>query len=163
MTKLLNMIYVIRENKHVLLGMKKRGFGAGKWNGFGGKLEPNETMLEGVIRELKEESGLDVCPDDVRRVGINHYHYDTKDTALEVHVFVCHKFTGQPVETEEMAPQWFTFDKIPIRSMWADDEYWLPHLLNGKFKEKEFKGTFFFRSHEGQGSFEIYKHQLVVD
>jgi 8-oxo-dGTP pyrophosphatase MutT (NUDIX family) len=30
-------------SREILLGMKKRGFGAGKWNGFGGKLEENES------------------------------------------------------------------------------------------------------------------------
>lgn len=34
----------------VLLGMKKRGFGAGKWNGFGGKVQPGETIEEAARR-----------------------------------------------------------------------------------------------------------------
>jgi 8-oxo-dGTP diphosphatase / 2-hydroxy-dATP diphosphatase len=37
-------------DKAVLLGMKKRGFGAGKYNGFGGKIEENESNLDGAIR-----------------------------------------------------------------------------------------------------------------
>lgn len=39
-------LVLIRKNGLVLLGWKKRGFGAGKWNGFGGKVEDGETMLE---------------------------------------------------------------------------------------------------------------------
>ena len=34
----------------VLLGMKKRGFGAGKYNGFGGKIEENESNYDGAVR-----------------------------------------------------------------------------------------------------------------
>ena len=42
----------------ILLGMKKRGFGTGKWNGFGGKIENGESAEQGAIRELEEESSL---------------------------------------------------------------------------------------------------------
>ena len=40
----------IRDGDQLLLGMKKRGFGAGKWNGFGGKVDPGETILQGAAR-----------------------------------------------------------------------------------------------------------------
>ena len=39
----------------MLLGMKKRGFGTGKWNGFGGKVEVGETVADAAQRELEEE------------------------------------------------------------------------------------------------------------
>ncbi|CAN0403706.1 unnamed protein product, partial [Ectocarpus sp. 8 AP-2014] len=42
----------------ILLGMKKRGFGEGKWNGFGGKVESGESVEEAAKRELMEEAGL---------------------------------------------------------------------------------------------------------
>eukprot|EP00056_Hartaetosiga_gracilis_P017259 m.6783 g.6783 ORF g.6783 m.6783 type:complete len:151 (-) comp5533_c0_seq1:454-906(-) len=42
------------DRKRILLGMKKRGFGKGKFNGFGGKLEKGETVEEAAVRELQE-------------------------------------------------------------------------------------------------------------
>jgi hypothetical protein len=51
---------------------------------------------------------------------------------LEVHVFRVDRFGGEPVETDEMRPQWFAFDDIPYDTMWADDRYWLPLVLEGK-------------------------------
>ena len=42
----------IRDVERLLLGMKKRGFGAGKWNGFGGKVDPGETILQGAVRYI---------------------------------------------------------------------------------------------------------------
>jgi 8-oxo-dGTP diphosphatase/2-hydroxy-dATP diphosphatase len=50
----------INENgdKEILLGMKKRGFGVGRWNGFGGKVENGESIEEAALRELNEESSL---------------------------------------------------------------------------------------------------------
>ena len=43
----------------LLLGLKKRGFGQGKWNGFGGKLDEGETPRQAAIREMKEESDVE--------------------------------------------------------------------------------------------------------
>jgi 8-oxo-dGTP pyrophosphatase MutT (NUDIX family) len=37
-------------NDKILLGYKKRGFGLHKWNGLGGKVEPNESIVEGAKR-----------------------------------------------------------------------------------------------------------------
>jgi 8-oxo-dGTP diphosphatase/2-hydroxy-dATP diphosphatase len=34
----------------ILLGLKKRGFGEGKWNGFGGKIESGESVIQAAIR-----------------------------------------------------------------------------------------------------------------
>lgn len=48
-SKLLTLVLVVQPGK-VLLGMKKRGFGAGKWNGFGGKVNPGETIEDAARR-----------------------------------------------------------------------------------------------------------------
>ena len=47
--KLLTLVLVCNADK-VLLGMKKRGFGEGRWNGFGGKVETGETIPEAAVR-----------------------------------------------------------------------------------------------------------------
>lgn len=41
---------MVRKTNAILLGLKKRGFGEGKWNGFGGKVEKDETVTEGAVR-----------------------------------------------------------------------------------------------------------------
>jgi hypothetical protein len=51
---------------------------------------------------------------------------------MQVHVFLCTQWEGEPVETEEMAPRWFKISDIPFSAMWQDDEYWLPQVLAGK-------------------------------
>ncbi len=43
---------LLHTDTHVLLGKKKRGFGAGKWNGFGGKVEAGESADSRLGREL---------------------------------------------------------------------------------------------------------------
>lgn len=44
--KILTTLCLIRKGDHILLGMKKRGFGEGRWNGFGGKVKDNESIDE---------------------------------------------------------------------------------------------------------------------
>ena len=47
--KLLTLAFVTQKDK-VLLGLKKKGFGMGRWNGFGGKVEKGETIEEAAKR-----------------------------------------------------------------------------------------------------------------
>lgn len=51
---------------------------------------------------------------------------------MKVHVYETWDFTGEPQESEEMRPRWFSEDCIPLSEMWPDDQYWLPLLLEGK-------------------------------
>ena len=50
--KLLTLVFVLDESQ-ILLGLKKRGFGCGRWNGFGGKVENGETIVEAAKRFVK--------------------------------------------------------------------------------------------------------------
>jgi len=118
--------------------MKKRGFAVGKWNGYGGKLHQGETIKGAALRELQEESGI--VTDRIEKVGIIDFETEGNSEIYEVHVFKLENFTGEPVETEEMRPQWFDYDKIPFDNMWPDDKYWFPLLLSGK----KFRGKFLF-------------------
>ena len=133
--KVLTLVIVEQEGK-LLLGQKKRGFGTGKWNGFGGKVEANETIEEGARRELLEEADLGTIA--VERRGLLTFHFAGDPVTLEVHVFRVRSFTGTPKETDEMVPHWFTKDAIPYDDMWIDDKYWLPVFLKGKRFEAEF-------------------------
>ena len=118
--------------------MKKRGFGVGKWNGFGGKVLPTETIEEAARREVQEEAGIQVK--DLNKVGILDFIFCGSTEILEVHVFKSEKFSGIITESEEMKPQWFHLDEIPFDQMWPDDPFWIPLFLSGK----KFKGTFSF-------------------
>ena len=50
--KALTLLFVRNNFNEILLGLKKRGFGEGKWNGFGGKVNPTETITDAAIRYL---------------------------------------------------------------------------------------------------------------
>lgn len=146
--KVLTLCFIY-DGSRILLGMKKRGFGAGRWNGFGGKVNGGETVEEAAIRELKEESGI--VPHRVERRGMLRFVFEGDPVAMEVHLFSVLSYDGEPRETEEMAPRWFAHDEIPYSEMWPDDRYWLPLFLEGK----QFEGEFIFADHNT-----IVKHTL---
>ncbi|XP_060696764.1 oxidized purine nucleoside triphosphate hydrolase [Hemiscyllium ocellatum] len=139
-TKLLTLVIVVRQQK-ILLGWKKRGFGANRWNGFGGKVQPGETIEEGAKRELWEESSLTV--DNLEKVGRIKFEFVDETELLDVHIFFTDSCKGEPLESDEMLPQWFDLDKIPFDEMWVDDIIWFPLLL----QKKLFKGYFKFKGH----------------
>lgn len=138
MTKKQFTLCILHQNTQILLGMKKRGFGEGKWNGFGGKVEVGETIEESAIREMREEAGIEV--QELVKMGILDFEFEGDPQLLEVHVFRTESFTGTPAESEEMKPEWFHVDNIPFAQMWSDDIHWIPLLLTGK----KFKGKFLF-------------------
>lgn len=123
---------------NVLLGMKKRGFGMGKWNGFGGKVNEDESIREAAIREIKEEAGIEVK--DLIKMGIIDFEFKGNTEIAVVHIFKSENFVGNPTESEEMRPQWFEVGEIPFDQMWADNKYWFPMFFEGK----KFKGRFLF-------------------
>lgn len=119
------LCFVIRGGQ-ILLIHKKRGLGAGKINGPGGRLEPGETAVEAAIRETQEEVG--VTPTELEQIGELYFHF-LNGYKLHVAVFAASGCYGELVETSEAIPIWTDTDKIPYHEMWQDDPYWLPLLL----------------------------------
>lgn len=127
----------VRREGTVLMIRKKRGLGAGKINGPGGRLEPGETALEAAIRETREEVGVTPLHPSPR--GELHFQF-TNGLALHCVVFLAEGCTGEVVETDEATPFWMEPSAIPYHDMWADDIHWLPGVLEGK----TFRGYFHF-------------------
>lgn len=130
------LLFVIRAGK-ILLIRKKRGLGAGKINGPGGKLDPGEAPLDAAVREVREELG--VTPTDVRHRGELRFAF-TDGYTLHGHVYSADGCDGEAVETDEAVPLWTPLEDIPYGEMWADDVLWLPRMLAGY----RFDGRFVF-------------------
>lgn len=128
------LCFIVKDQR-VLLIRKKRGLGAGKINGPGGKLEPGESALAGAIRETQEEIG--VTPLSIEERGMLHFQF-LDGYSLHCVVFVAHELAGEPIETAEATPYWFQIEAIPFEEMWEDDQYWLPQALAGESFEAWF-------------------------
>ncbi|RPD56952.1 NUDIX-domain-containing protein [Lentinus tigrinus ALCF2SS1-7] len=169
--KLYTNAFVILNDAKVLLGYKKRGFGTGLWNGFGGKVDPGETPLQAAVRELEEEAGIEA---PLEHCGVLFFVVDGADAAFHIDIFRADEYTGTVSETDEMRPEWFSVQKellpltnpqttadhdhdhaanpqateeegpepeteglplpdIPLKQMWADDEFWMPLMFSRRF------------------------------
>jgi len=130
------LVFVVRGDE-ILLIRKKRGLGAGKVNGPGGKLDPGESPFACAIREMEEE--LCVTPTGVVQAGELRFQF-TDGYSIHVSVFRADDCRGEPSETEEAVPLWTPLDRIPYGEMWEDDRIWLPRLLAAE----PFHGRFVF-------------------
>jgi len=138
----------------ILLAMKKRGFGVGRWNGVGGKVEAGEEIVDAALREAKEEIGVDIK--NPEKVGLFHFKFADKEKEQwnqDVTLFLAKEWAGEPTESDEMLPKWFSFDEIPYDKMWPDDTHWLPHVL----KNEKLEADFLF----GEGD-KIIEHNIKI-
>lgn len=154
-------LIVITEPKRqrILLGLKRRGFGIGMFNSFGGKIDSDETPVDGAVRELQEETGIVVPVSEMekRQVGILHFTFEDSPTEMIVHVFrldvslsatdkEAYRIDPDTIRPcEEITPQWFeSWYDIPLDNMFADDSLWLTTLLDRK-EELALDGYFHFK------------------
>lgn len=129
MEKVCTLLFLVQKGQ-ILLAMKKRGFGSDRWNGVGGKVEPDEAIEQALIRECQEE--ITVTPIAFHKVAIHDFVFPNGMNNMQIHTYLCSEWQGEPAETEEMAPRWFSIDQIPYDHMWQDDKQWLPQVLEGK-------------------------------
>ncbi|KAI0371310.1 hypothetical protein BV20DRAFT_965497 [Pilatotrama ljubarskyi] len=145
--------FVIIDDQKVLLGFKKRGFGMGLWNGFGGKVDPGETPAQAAVRELEEEAGITAS---LKQCGTLFFVVEGVDTAFNISVFSAYEYQGTVTETDEMRPEWFSIQHsllpprnplttidhggkpqelppVPLDKMWADDEFWMPLMFARRY------------------------------
>jgi 8-oxo-dGTP diphosphatase len=121
----------------VLLILKKRGLGAGKFNGPGGRIEAGETPRQAAIREVREE--LRITPTGLRPAGELRFQF-ADGHSIHAFVFAATGYRGHPQETDEAVPHWFPARALPYARMWADDRIWVPLLL----ARRRFDGRFLF-------------------
>lgn len=144
--KIVTLCFLLREDE-VLLGLKKVGFGKGKWNGIGGKVEDGESILSGAVREISEEIHVEVQEHHLEKTAELLFRFkggDGTSTEMEGHVYLVREWKGEPSESDEMSPKWYKRKAMPYETMWEDDLHWLPHALLGD----KMKGTFWFEGEE---------------
>lgn len=86
---------VVVEDECLLLVRRGHGPAAGEWSVPGGRVELGETLAEAVVREVAEETGLDVVCDElvgwVERIGHDHH-------------FVIFDFRATPIGASDTKP-----------------------------------------------------------
>ncbi len=130
--KLTTVCFLLKDDK-ISLGMKKVGFGKGKLNGYGGRVEHGEEVKAAALRELTEETGITSSEEHLESVGDIKFHFKNKpEWDQHMHIFLVRTWQNEPQESDEMIPNWYEANNVPYDDMWIDDRYWLPSVLAGR-------------------------------
>ena len=110
-TILVVAVVLIDRDGRVLLSQRPSGKSmAGLWEFPGGKVENGEVPEEALIRELKEELGIDTWCSCLAPLSFASHSYE--DFHLLMPVFVCRKWVGSPTPMEGQALKWVNRDKL---------------------------------------------------
>lgn len=102
----------------------------GKYNGLGGKLEAEEDVATGMIREIFEEAGIKVTNMTLRGT-INWTGFGPKGENWLGFIFLIKTFEGEPFkENEEGSLAWHNIDSIMKLPMWDGDRHFLPLVFD---------------------------------
>ncbi len=118
----------------------------GKYNGIGGKLERDEDVMEGMRREIREETGLEATSLKLRGT-VAWADFGPRKEDWLAFVFVVDAFKGEPfAENEEGTLSWEPVDRLGELPMWKGDRLFLPLVFDGD--ERPFHGFMRYESDE---------------
>ena len=145
---------IMIENWKIFLWEKKRGFAKWVLNWVWWKQDKWETMEECMIREAKEEIGINITKKDLEYLWVLHFYFDDKEIDQDVYLYNIKKYSWNIVESNEIKPYWFDLNAIPYNKMWEDDIIWLPRVLKW---EKNIEYDFFF----DKDNWKMLKYELL--
>ncbi len=98
-------------------------------NGPGGKIEPGETPVQAIKREVAEETSL-VIHEPTSHGLVRLVLTGPQPHELLIHIFSVTEFSGEPRGVEDLV-HWYPRGRLPFERMWPDQRYWLPLVLDG--------------------------------
>lgn len=126
------LAYVVRDG-HVLMvhrGGRPGDQHAGKFNGLGGKLEPDEDVVAGLRRELREEAGIEASSLRLRGT-ISWPGFGAGGEDWLGFVFLVDAFTGTPPDrNDEGTLHWVPLGDVFSLPLWEGDHTWLPLVFD---------------------------------
>ncbi len=131
---LATLVYVLSPDRSrvLMLHRNKRtdDIHFGKYNGLGGKVEPDEDVVSGAIREVYEESGLTVTAIALRGT-VSWPGFGPGGQDWFGFVFRVDAFTGTPHDGgDEGTLEWTPVEALHLLPMWESDHEWLPMVLD---------------------------------
>ena len=125
--ELTTLCYIEKENSYLMLHRvkKKKDINKGKWIGVGGHIEFGESPEDCIVREVKEETGLELTSYRLR--GIITFVTDQKQLEY-IFLYTADGFEGEIKTCEEGILKWIEKDKIPSLNLWEGDRVFLDLL-----------------------------------
>lgn len=105
---------VLDDERRVLLARRKFEPQAGKWDVPGGFLEEDEEPLDGLRRELREETGLEMEPLELAGIWADRYGGSDDATATLNLYWTARIVSGEPTAADDVSElRWFSLDDLP--------------------------------------------------
>jgi 8-oxo-dGTP diphosphatase len=102
------------DNRRVLLARRAAAPFQGFWDVPGGFLEEGEDPLEGVCRELKEETGLEIEPERFLGIWVDRYGGDSTAKATLNLYWTARVVGGEAAPADDVSElRWFDRDELP--------------------------------------------------
>ena len=122
--------YIFKDDECLLIyrNKKKNDINQGKYIGVGGHIEEGETPLEAIIREIKEETSLDVI--DISYRGLIHFNFD--EFIEHMYLYTVSKFNGEVVQCDEGTLYWVKINEFKNLPMWEGDKYFVKSILDNE-------------------------------
>jgi 8-oxo-dGTP diphosphatase len=122
-------VALIDADGRVLISQRPEGKAlAGLWEFPGGKFEAGEAPEDCLIRELKEELGIDVKAECLAPLTFASFRYP--DFHLLMPLWVCRRWSGSPVGREGQALKWVRPVQLRDYPMPPADEPLIPYLID---------------------------------
>lgn len=125
------LCYLFYEKQVLMMyrNKKENDFHEGKWNGLGGKIEKGETALEGIRREVLEESGLIIKTPQL--LGVCYFpSFDGEEELM--YLYTATEFLGDLIECNEGDLAWIDKNQLLSLNVWESDQLFLPYVLRGE-------------------------------
>ncbi|MCK9183647.1 MAG: 8-oxo-dGTP diphosphatase [Fibrobacteraceae bacterium] len=124
------LCYIEKDGKYLMLHRVKKNqdVNAGKWIGVGGHFERDESPDECLIREVREETGLELTHYTFR--GIITFVNSICETEYMC-LYTADGFTGKVIDCDEGELQWVEKSKVMNLNLWEGDKVFLKRLLDG--------------------------------
>ena len=124
------LCYLSRGDEYLMLHRvkKKNDLNHDKWIGFGGKLEENESPEEGILREVREETGL--CLTDLRYRGIVTFISDEAEGEY-MHLYTAEHYEGEITDCDEGEIAWIKKVDFAALPQWEGDKIFMKLLEDG--------------------------------
>ena len=124
------LCYIQRGDEYLMLHRirKKNDVNHDKWIGIGGKLEPGESPEECLLREAREETGLQLT--DYRYRGV--ITFLSGDWGETMHLFTANGYEGEITDCDEGVLEWISRERLMSLPMWAGDRIFLNLIANDR-------------------------------
>ena len=140
------LVFITRDDRVLLLcGAPSKRIWANKYNGIGGHIERHEDIYASALREVREETGLEV--DDLRLIGLISIDGD-QPTGIMLLVFTAASRSGEPIPSEEGSLEWVAREQFTQIPLVEDLPTILPRVLDLPRNAPPFFAHYHYDEHE---------------